>query len=97
MPKMTGVEFINKIIKDHGIHADQCLLISANELPQEDQTNVIKFIPKLEINSIIREILGSIVRVKKIGAKSLDNNRFGGSMFAQSMEKTFEMFMRNAF
>jgi CheY-like chemotaxis protein len=97
MPKMTGVEFINKMITDHGIHADQCLLISANELPPEDQTNVIKFIPKMEINSIIREILGSIVRVKKNGAKSLDNKRFGGSKFDQSMDKTFEMFMKNAF
>jgi CheY-like chemotaxis protein len=97
MPKMTGVELINKLITKHGIHADQCLLISANELPPEDRTNIIKFIPKLEINSIIREILGSIVRVKKTGAKSLENNRFGGSLFAQSMDPTFEMFINNAF
>jgi CheY-like chemotaxis protein len=97
MPNMTGVELINKLITDHGIHADQCLLISANPLPLENQTNVIKFIPKLDINSIIREILGSIVRVKKNGAKSLDNKRFGGSNFDQLFDKTFEMFMQNSF
>jgi CheY-like chemotaxis protein len=97
MPKMTGVELINKMVTDHGIHADQCLLISANPLPIEDRTNVIKFVPKLEINSIIREILGSIVRVKKNGAKSLSNKRFGGSNFDQCFDKTFEMFMQNSF
>lgn len=97
MPKMTGVEFINKMVTEHGVHADQCLLISADPLLLEDQANIIKFVPKLEINSIIREILGSIVRVKKTGAKSLSNKRFGGSNFNQCFDKTFEMFMQNSF